>query len=61
MGKMMQKAGGMFGHKGMKEKGTAKREAAGYGEYLKDENANGGEQAEEMRERDMERIDSARV
>lgn len=31
MGKMMEKAGGMFKNKGMEEKGAEKREQAGYG------------------------------
>ena len=32
MGKMMEKAGGMFKNKGMEEKGAQKREQAGYGD-----------------------------
>lgn len=31
-GKIMEKVGGMFGNKNMQEKGSAKRDQAGYGE-----------------------------
>jgi len=54
MGKMMQKAGGMFGHKGLQEKGQAKREKAGYGEDLKDTGAEDGEDAEAQRAKDVD-------
>jgi hypothetical protein len=55
MGKLMQKAGGVFGHKGLTDKGQAKREAAGYGEDLKDTGvADGdGDAAEAQRARDV--------
>jgi hypothetical protein len=56
MGKMMQKAGGIFGSKSMQEKGTAKREAAGYGEDLKDMKAKGGVAAERERATNMNNI-----
>jgi len=61
MGKLMQKAGGIFGHKGMKDKGQAKREAAGYGEDLKDTDApdGDGEAAESLRARDVEGLAEA--
>ena len=61
MGKLMQKAGGIFGHKGMKDKGQAKREEAGYGEDLKDTDApdGDGEAAESMRARDVEGLAEA--
>jgi len=61
MGKLMQKAGGIFGHKGLTDKGQAKREAAGYGEDLKDTGvANGdGDAAEVQRGRDVEGLAAA--